>query len=90
MTRSYSSVFDAIADTPQEAVNLRLRAELMQRIAQRIARKGWTQREAAAHCGITQPRMNDLLRGRMSRFSLDALVNIAAAIGLRVALRAAA
>ena len=90
MTRSYASVFDAIADTPQEAVNLRLRAEVMQRIAQRIGRKGWTQREAAEHCGITQPRMNDLLRGRLSRFSLDALVNIAAAIGMRVELRAAA
>lgn len=86
----YASVFDAIADTPQEAVNLRLRAEVMQRIAQRIERKGWTQREAAEHGGITQPRMNDLLRGRLSRFSLDALVNIAAALGLRVELRAAA
>ncbi|KTC88075.1 MULTISPECIES: helix-turn-helix domain-containing protein [Legionella] len=41
-------------------------------------------REAAHHCGITQPRLNDMLRGRISRFSLDALVNIAAAIGQRV------
>jgi predicted XRE-type DNA-binding protein len=88
MTRN--SIFDAIVDTPQEAVNLRLRAEVMQRIAQRIERKGWTQREAAQHGGITQPRVNDLLRGRLSRFSLDALVNIAAAMGLRVELKAAA
>ncbi|MGH8163808.1 MAG: helix-turn-helix domain-containing protein [Rhodanobacteraceae bacterium] len=88
--KRYASVFDAIADTPQEAVNLRLRAEVMQRITQRIERKGWTQREAAQLCGITQPRVNDLLRGRLSRFSLDALVNIAAAMGVRVELRAAA
>ena len=87
MNRSYASVFDAIADTPAEAANLRLRAEVMQRIAQWIARKGWTQREAAEHCGVTQPRINDLLRGKLSRFSLDALVNIAAAAGLRVELR---
>lgn len=89
-TKRYTSVFDAIADTPQEAVNLRLRAEVMRRIAQRIARKGWTQSEAAEQGGITQPRMNDLLRGRLSRFSLDALVNIAAAMGMRVELKAAA
>ncbi len=89
-SRQYASVFDAIADTPQEAASLRLRAEVMRRIADRIARKGWTQREAAEHAGITQPRINDLVRGRLSRFSLDALVDIAVAIGLRVELKAAA
>lgn len=89
-SKSYASVFDAIADTPQESVNLRLRAQVMQRIAQRIERRGWTQREAAERCGITQPRVNDLLRGRLSRFSLDALVNIAAGLGMRVELKAAA
>lgn len=60
--KRYTSIFDAIADTPQEAVNLRLRAEVMQRIARRIERKGWTQSEAAEQCGITQPRMNALTR----------------------------
>ncbi|MGH8147572.1 MAG: helix-turn-helix domain-containing protein [Rhodanobacteraceae bacterium] len=89
-SKRYTSVFDAITDTPQEAVNLRLRAEVMQRIAQRIEHKGWTQAAAAEHGGIPQPRMNDLLRGRLSRFSLDALVNIAATMGLRVELKAAA
>jgi predicted XRE-type DNA-binding protein len=88
--RQYASVFDAIADTPQDATNMRLRAEMMRKIADRIERKKWTQREAAELSGITQPRVNDLLRGRLSRFSLDALVNIATAIGLRVELRAAA
>lgn len=77
-------MWDAIADTPAEAANLRLRAELMQRIAAIVKDRGWIQTEAAAHCGITQPRMNDLLRGRVSRFSLDALVNIATALGQRV------
>src|ERR1039457_6240267 len=44
----------------------------------------WTQAEAASRCGVTQPRINDLLRGRVSGFSLDALVNIATALGCRV------
>jgi predicted XRE-type DNA-binding protein len=81
---TYASVWDAIADTPDEAVNLRVRSELMDKIAHVIEESGWTQADAAAHCGVTQPRINDLLRGRISRFSLDALVNIAAALGRRV------
>lgn len=81
---TYASVWDALADTPEQAANLRTRAELMQQIAEIVKENGWTQAEAASHCGITQPRMNDLLRGRVSRFSLDALVNVATAIGRRV------
>jgi predicted XRE-type DNA-binding protein len=81
---SFDSVWDAIADSPEEAENLRVRAELMHKITALIAEKGWNQAEAAARCGVTQPRVNDLLRGRIARFSLDALVNIAAALGHRV------
>ena len=82
--KSYASVWDAIADTPQEAANLRARSELMQKIVARLTTHDWTQAEAAKRCGVTQPRINDLLRGRVSRFSLDALVNIATALGCRV------
>jgi len=81
---SYISVWDAIADTPEQAANLRARAELMQQIETIVKDQGWTQAEAANHRGVTQPRMNDLLRGRVSRFSLDALVNICTALGRRV------
>ena len=81
---TYASVWDALADTPEQAANLRARAELMQQIAAVVKDKDWTQTEAAKHCGVTQPRINDLLRGKVSRFSLDALVNIATAIGRRV------
>ncbi len=83
-TDNYESVWDAVADTPEQAANLRARAELMQKIAAIVKESGWTQSEAAKHCGVTQPRINDLLRGRVSRFSLDALVNIATAIGRQV------
>lgn len=81
---TYASVWDAIADTPEQAANLRARAELMQQLTAFLKRQGWTQAEAARHCGVTQPRINDLLRGRVSRFSLDALVNISTALGCRV------
>jgi predicted XRE-type DNA-binding protein len=83
-TESYASVWDALANTAEEAANLKVRAELMQKIAALIQDSGWTQTEAAQHCGVTQPRINDLLRGRISRFSLDALVNVAAGLGQQV------
>ena len=81
---TFDSVWDAISETPAEAANLRLRADLITQISAVIDERGWTQRGAAEHCGVSQPRINDLLRGRISRFSLDALVNIAAALGTRV------
>ena len=81
---TFTSVWDAIADTPEQAANLRARSELMQQIAEIIKTNNWKQADAASHCGVTQPRINDLLRGRVSRFSLDALVNIATALGWRI------
>jgi predicted XRE-type DNA-binding protein len=81
---TYASVWDALADTPEQAANLQARADLMRQIAELIQAEGWKQVDAAERCGVTQPRINDLLRGRVSRFSLDALVNIATALGRRV------
>jgi predicted XRE-type DNA-binding protein len=81
---TYKSVWDAIEDTPEQAANLRARSDLMMQITEIIKASDWKQAEAAARCGVTQPRVNDLLRGRVSRFSLDALVNIATALGRRV------
>jgi len=82
--KSFPSVWDALADTPEQAANLRTRSELMRQITSIVKESNWTQTDAAQHCGVTQPRMNDLLRGRVSRFSLDALVNIATAMGREV------
>jgi predicted XRE-type DNA-binding protein len=80
----YENIWDALADTAGEAANMQAKTELMRQIVTLVKNKDWTQAEAAKHCGITQPRMNDMLRGRISRFSLDALVNIAASLGQRV------
>jgi predicted XRE-type DNA-binding protein len=89
-TQTFASVWDAIADTPEEAANLRVRSELMNKITDLIEENGWTQTEAAKHCNVTQPRISDLLRGRISRFSLDALVNIATKLGKHVHVELAA
>jgi predicted XRE-type DNA-binding protein len=83
-TETFASVWDAIANTAEEGANLRVRSDLMSKLAAIIEKYGWTQTQAATRCGVTQPRINELLRGRLSRFSLDALVNIAAALGQRV------
>ena len=56
----------------------------MDKITVLIEASGWTRAEAASHCGVTQPRINDLQQGRISRFSLDSLVNIATALGQRM------
>lgn len=78
---TFSTVFDAICDTPQQATNMRLRADLMLHIEQVIIQNGWTQKQAAQKCQVTQPRINDLLQHKIEKFSLDALVNISASLG---------
>jgi len=72
----FESVWDAIEDTPEEALNMRLRSELMIQITRRVKEWDVTQKEAAQRLGITQPRLNDLLNGRINKFGLDALVNL--------------
>lgn len=88
--QTFADVWDALGDTPEQAANLRARSDLVSALRDMVQGAGWTQAEAARRCGVTQPRMNDLLRGRISRFSLDALVNMAAAAGRRVHLELAA
>lgn len=87
--KRYASVWDAIEKSPSAAANMKARAELM--IALQKAIDGWkvTQLGAAERLGISQPRLNDLMRGRIDRFSLDALVNLASSAGLRVRLHLA-
>ena len=74
-------------ETPEAAANMRLRSELANAI--RGAVEGWelTQAQSAARLSVTQPRLNDLLRGRLERFSLDALVGLADRAGLAVRLK---
>lgn len=82
----YNCVFDAISDTPSQSANLKLRAELLQHIQETIKTMQGTQAQIAKECGITQPRLNDLINGKISKFSLDALVNINASLGSEIGL----
>ena len=84
-TRGSGNVFEDVGFGAKEAENLLLRAQLMSRI--RDAARGATQREAAKQFGVSQPRLNDLMRGKIEKFSLDALVNILAHAGMRVELK---
>lgn len=83
--RSSGNVFTDLGFPKAEAENLMLRSELMSKI--REITRGITQAKAAKLFGISQPRLNDVLRGKIDRFSLDALVNMIAAAGLHVELR---
>ena len=80
----FASVWDALEDSPAEAANIRLRSELMLGIRQAVAEWATTQAAAARRLEVTQPRLNDLLRGRINNFSLDALTVLAARAGLDV------
>ena len=84
--QTFASVWDAVEDTAAEAANMRARSELM--IAVRGKVESWkvSQTEAARSLGLTQPRLNDLMRGRIDKFSLDALMNLARPAGLTVRL----
>jgi predicted XRE-type DNA-binding protein len=81
---TFDSVFDALADTQAEAANMTARADLLLAVRERIKEWNLTQEDAAARLGLTRPRLNDLMRGKLDKFSLDALVNIAAAAGFRL------
>jgi predicted XRE-type DNA-binding protein len=80
----FKRVWDAIEDTASEAENMRLRSVLMIALRDYIEREGLSQAEAARRIGVTQPRISDLMRGKISLFGLDSLVNMLAAVGLRV------
>jgi predicted XRE-type DNA-binding protein len=72
-TEVFESVWDAPEDTPTEAANMKLRSSLMIAINEAVASWGVTQTDAAKRLGVTQPCLNELLRGRVGKFSLDAL-----------------
>lgn len=84
MHRSSGNVFRDLGFPPAEAENLRLRSELMIRVEKLIQARGLTQRDAAKQLGVTQPRISDLIRGKIDRFSIDSLVEMLGRAGLEV------
>lgn len=86
-SQRFESVWDAVADTPGEAANLQARSALMIALTENIKAQGLTQAEAAQRLGVTQPRVSDLMRGKVDLFGLDTLVNMLASAGLRVSMQ---
>ena len=85
----FDSVWDAIEDTQARAEHMRLRSVLMMALKDHIARERLSQSRAAKMFGVTQPRVSDLMRGKIELFGLDSLVNMAAAGGLQVEMHVA-
>lgn len=89
MSTRFESVWDAIEDTPAQAENMKLRSSLMLALKEQIAAERLTQEQAAKKFGVTQPRVSDLVRGRIELFGIDTLVNMLACAGLHVELHIA-
>ena len=84
LRRSTGNVFRDLGFSREEAEHLRLRSELMAQLGQLIAERGLTQAAAARLLGVTQPRVSDLVRGKIGLFSIDTLVDMLAHAGIRV------
>ena len=82
--KSSGNVFKDLGFNREEAENLRVRAMLMAALEKYIRQEGMTQAEAAGKLGVTQPRISDLMRGKIEVFSIDTLVAMLAQVGLRV------
>jgi predicted XRE-type DNA-binding protein len=87
--RSSGNVFRDLGFSPKEAESLRLRAELMIQLGRLIKARKLTQKSAAKLFGVTQPRISDLMRGKIDLFSIDMLVNMLARAGMRLDFRIA-
>jgi predicted XRE-type DNA-binding protein len=86
LTRSSGNVFSDLGFVPEEAEHLRVRADLMIKIEKVLKARALKQAEAAKIMGVTQPRVSDLLRGRIELFSSDALIDMLARLDVRVRL----
>ena len=84
MTTTYGNVFLALGFPPEEAENLKIRSDLMNQLEQLIKSRGLTQVKAAKLFGVSQPRVSDLTRGRIDRFSVDTLIGMLWNAGLQV------
>lgn len=79
---TFASIWDAIEDAPEQATNMKLRSSLMMALQEYVTQEGLSQSQAAKLFGVTQPRVSDLMRGKIDLFALDTLVNMLAAAGL--------
>ena len=84
VTQGSQNIFDDLGFEPEEALNLKIRADLMLSIRHYIQSQGWTQKKGASFFGETQPRISDLMNGDIERFSIDKLVQMLCRAGMRL------
>ncbi len=84
VTHGSDNVFGDVGFPPEEAANLKIRADLMLDLRLYIQARRWTQADAAAFFVETQPRISNLMKGEIGRFSIDKLINMLARAGIRV------
>lgn len=84
MTQEFKSVWDALEETPAQAENMKLRSSLMMAISEYVKKSKLTQKEVAKQMGTTQPRLNDIIKGRIDKCTVDRLVNMLATVGYKV------
>jgi predicted XRE-type DNA-binding protein len=84
MRKRFDNVWDAIEDDPAQRENMKVRSALMTVLTDFILREGLTQAQAAKKFGVTQPRISDLMRGKIDLFAIDSLVNMIGVAGLHV------
>ncbi len=89
ISKRYSNVFEALENDPAVAQNLKIRSELMISLRKYIEDEGLEQKKAAEIFGVHQPRISDLMRGKIDKFTIDMLVNMLARVGKIVKLEAA-
>jgi len=84
VSKPHGNVWNAICDGPAEAANMKMRSLLIIALTEHIKAKKWTQAEAAEHLGVSQPRISDLINGKVNKFSVEALIGLLASAGLEV------
>jgi len=84
--RGSGNVFTDLGFAPEEAANLQLRSDLMVQLRKRLNALGATQTQAARLLGVSQPRISDLMRGKIDRFSVDTLIKLLGKTGAEVRL----
>ena len=82
--RRFASVWDAIEETPEDAESMKLRARLMMALQDRISHQNVSEAQTARALGVTQPRLSNLMRGRITLFPVESLVGMLTRLGMRV------
>jgi predicted XRE-type DNA-binding protein len=80
-------VWDALEDDLAERQRMKVLSSLLAQLQEYVGSQGWTQKTAAQHLGISQPRVSDLMRGKINLFSIDALIGMSGMAGIKLELR---